>query len=76
MEIFVTRPRADLTAVAELITTGQSVLASTGGWVIRLRAADVNVNPILNEMPIAPVSISVAKIRARRAGQTPIATFK
>ena len=71
-----TRPRADLIAVAELITTGQSVLASTVGWVIRSRAADVNVNPILNAILIAPVSTSVAKIRARRAGQTPLATFK
>ena len=76
MEIFVTRPRADLTAVAELITAALSVLASTVGWVIRSRAADVNVNPILNAILIAPVSTSVAKIRARRAGQTPIATFK
>ena len=71
-----TRPHADLIAVAELITTGQSVLASTVGLVIRSRAADVNVKRILNAILIAPVSISVAKIRARRAGQTPIATFK
>ena len=76
MEIFVTRPRADLTAVAELITAALSVLASTVGWVIRSRAADVNVNPILNAILIAPVSTSVAKTRARRAEQTPIATFK
>ena len=72
-----TQARAESMPSAQwTVETGQPVLVPTDGWVIRSKAVDVNANQILNAMLIAPVSTSVAKTRARRAEQTPIATFK